>query len=222
MPWLSARSLSWSEAYLTFQSEAQAEAKAEKRIRRAGLHRLPPETKVLEIFCGRGAALSSWKKLGFAQVQGLEILPELAAESCFEIIVGDARALPLPDASVGLVAVQAGLHHMESLEDLEKVLREVRRVLEPGGIFYAVEPWRTPFLRTMHLGFRSQILRKLWPRWNAAARMVELEGEVYENWLSSPVEILSLLEKYFPLHISKIAWGRLSFLGRIKASGERE
>lgn len=54
--------------------------------------------------------------------------------------VGDAEAIPYDDASVDLVVGHAVLHH---IPDVELALREVLRVLRPGGRFvFAGEPTR--------------------------------------------------------------------------------
>jgi ubiquinone/menaquinone biosynthesis C-methylase UbiE len=54
--------------------------------------------------------------------------------------VADAETIPYPDASVDLVVGHAVLHH---IPDLEQALREVLRVLKPGGRFvFAGEPTR--------------------------------------------------------------------------------
>ena len=50
------------------------------------------------------------------------------------LLFGDARALPLRDASFDLV-LSGGL--LEHFRDVEPVVREMARVLRPGGVFYA-------------------------------------------------------------------------------------
>ena len=50
------------------------------------------------------------------------------------LLFGDARALPLRDASFDLV-LSGGL--LEHFRDVEPVVREMARVLRPGGLFYA-------------------------------------------------------------------------------------
>lgn len=51
---------------------------------------------------------------------------------------GSAARLPLADGSAGAVVIQGGLHHARPL--LPKVLREIARVLRPGGLLVASEP----------------------------------------------------------------------------------
>lgn len=47
--------------------------------------------------------------------------------------VGDARDLPLPDASVDAALLMGPLYHLVDAEDRQRALRETLRVLRPGG-----------------------------------------------------------------------------------------
>ncbi|MBU2488742.1 MAG: class I SAM-dependent methyltransferase [Proteobacteria bacterium] len=49
----------------------------------------------------------------------------------------DARSLPLPDAAFSCVFSLDVLHH---LDEPGRVIREIRRVLAPGGLYVAIEP----------------------------------------------------------------------------------
>jgi SAM-dependent methyltransferase len=59
--------------------------------------------------------------------------------------IADAHQIPLPDASVDAVLVQAVLEHVL---DPRQVVEEIHRVLRPGGLVYA----ETPFLQQVHAG----------------------------------------------------------------------
>jgi demethylmenaquinone methyltransferase/2-methoxy-6-polyprenyl-1,4-benzoquinol methylase len=76
------------------------------------------------------------------------------ANVCFQL--GDGLALPLPDASVDAVTISFGLRN---LADRARGLREMRRVLRPGGRLFVLEfsqPQR--WCRTMYLFYLRRIL----------------------------------------------------------------
>lgn len=50
-----------------------------------------------------------------------------------QVVEGDARSLPFPDGSFDVVLSNFVLHEMDSREDRERMLRELVRVLRPGG-----------------------------------------------------------------------------------------
>jgi SAM-dependent methyltransferase len=52
---------------------------------------------------------------------------------------GGAEAIPLPDAQFDVALMLKSLHHVP-LEQLDRALREVSRVLVPGGHLYVSEP----------------------------------------------------------------------------------
>jgi ubiquinone/menaquinone biosynthesis C-methylase UbiE len=58
-----------------------------------------------------------------------------------------AEAMPLPDASFDMVLCQLGLQFMR---DKEAALREMRRVLVPGGQVFISVPKLMPFFEVMH------------------------------------------------------------------------
>jgi SAM-dependent methyltransferase len=59
--------------------------------------------------------------------------------------VADAHRIPLRDACVDAVCIQAVLEHVL---DPARVVREIERVLKPGGLVYA----ETPFMQQVHEG----------------------------------------------------------------------
>ncbi len=85
----------------------------------------------------------------------------------FVRLASDAQVLPLPDASVDLVAVNASLHHMPSPT---RVLGEIDRILRPGGFFaLGFEPNRAYFQCRALAGLDVAMARMHWyasPRQN--------------------------------------------------------
>jgi SAM-dependent methyltransferase len=205
----------WEEAYQRFETPAQEIRKFTRRLRRLGCGGWSREAQVVELFCGRGNGLHALQRLGFRQVEGVDLSPTLAAQyqGAGRVHVGDCRQLPLDDASRDIAIVQGGLHHLPSLEDLSHTLAEASRILRPGGRFVAVEPWLTPFLRLTHALCEVTLVRRCAAKVDALAVMIEHERSTYERWLGQPQAILDSLRTRFETERCRIAWGKLVFVG---------
>jgi len=209
----------WEAAYLQFETPEEEIRKFTERLRRLGASEWPRETNVLELFCGRGNGLHALARLGFRNVEGLDLSPRLLAEYTGEArcLPGDCRELPFADQSKDAAIVQGGLHHLPVLpDDLERVFAEVRRVLRPEGRVLFVEPWLTPFLRVVHGLTRNSAARRLSVKLDALATMIENERQTYENWLARPREISQLARRYFQPEHESFAWGKWNFVGRTR------
>jgi SAM-dependent methyltransferase len=210
---------SWEEAYLRFETPEEERQKFLRRLRLLGALDWPRDVVVVELFCGRGNGLEALSRLGFTQVEGVDLSASLLAQyhgpaRCY---VADCRELPFPDKSKDVLLVQGGLHHLSALPgDLARTLGEARRVLRPGGRFVAVEPWLTAFLSFVHAVCEIRLARRLWPKLDALATMNELERPTYEQWLTRPHEIRQLLTETFTPELVRTAWGKLLFVGRIE------
>jgi ubiquinone/menaquinone biosynthesis C-methylase UbiE len=93
--------------------------------------------RVLDVACGTGAlTLTAAKIVGpSGSVVGLDANPEMLAVARrkpvqIEWLEGMAEALPLPDSSFNVVVSQFGFMFFE---DKPQALREMMRVLKPGG-----------------------------------------------------------------------------------------
>jgi len=69
-----------------------------------------------------------------------------------EIVTGDATAMPFSDEQFSAVVSFTMLHHVPSRALQDKLLREVVRVLEPGGIFAGSDSTQRLFMRLIHIG----------------------------------------------------------------------
>lgn len=207
----------WESAYLRFETPEQEVRKFGRRLRRLGADRWPRDTRVLELFSGRGNGLRALAELGFSRVLGVDLSVALVGRSFGRgrLVVGDCRRLPFADGSRDVAIVQGGLHHLLELPgDLEQTVSEVRRVLRAGGRLVAVEPWRTPFLSLVHVLAAGGPARKLSARLDALGTMIDLEGPTYENWLDRPAAILASLQSAFQVEICRARLGKLLFVGR--------
>ncbi|HEX2208465.1 MAG TPA: class I SAM-dependent methyltransferase [Longimicrobium sp.] len=107
-----------------------------------------PGDRVLEIGCGTGSLLLMLKRAQ-PDVEAVGLDPDPAALAIarrkaertrvsFQLDEGFADELPYPDASLDRVLSSFMFHHL-SRTVKEKTLREVRRVLRPGGRFHMVD-----------------------------------------------------------------------------------
>jgi len=96
--------------------------------------------RVLDLGCGRGLMLARLKRMGW-QCVGTELSTDLASAARerhgLDVLPGGPAPLPFPDGSFDVVTTWHSLEHMARPVS---VLREVRRVLKPGGLLMAEVP----------------------------------------------------------------------------------
>jgi SAM-dependent methyltransferase len=108
------------------------------------------EKAILDAGCGTGAIL---KRLGNpAKNVGVDLAPEAIA-LCKErgldnVRQGDISALPFADGSFDAVISSSVLYH-EWVKDIGGAVRELRRVLRPGGLLFVILP-AFRFLHSAH------------------------------------------------------------------------
>jgi SAM-dependent methyltransferase len=207
----------WESAYLRFETPQQEIQKFVDRLKRLGAPQWSRDARVVELFCGRGNGLHALQRLGFHNIEGVDLSPRLIAQyhgraKCYVL---DCRRLPFADESKDAVIVQGGLHHLASLpSDLEQTFAEIRRVLKQDGRVLLVEPWLTPFLRLVHAIGQNALARRLSKKLDALATMIDYERPTYENWLGRPAEIRSLAHQYFVPQHESFRWGKWNFVGK--------
>lgn len=110
---------------------------------------------VLDYGCGPGYLTNELLDRGAVHVTGIDISEGEIEEAHRRAVadgvadrashlVADAHAMPFEDDAFDLIVGDSILHHLE----LEQALREIRRVLRPGGRAVFMEPlWHSPILR---------------------------------------------------------------------------
>jgi ubiquinone/menaquinone biosynthesis C-methylase UbiE len=156
---------------------------------------IPGEARVLEIGCGRGAgacliqeefqpALFHAFDLDHRMILKAGKYLKAAHKEKISLYVGDALTLPYRDGILDVVFGFGVLHH---LPDWQGGLKEIARVLKPGGIYFLEEFYpqiyqnflfRRIFLHPEHNRFYSHDLHQA-----LAAEGFRFQGRLEQNWL---------------------------------------
>jgi SAM-dependent methyltransferase len=113
---------------------------------------------ILEIGPGPGLATDLLRSRA-RRITAIEIDPELAEQlrsrlhgSNVEVVVGDATMMPFPNVQFSGGIAMTMLHHIPSPELQNQLLREVWRVLRPGGSFVGSDSLPSLMMRLIHIG----------------------------------------------------------------------
>jgi len=113
---------------------------------------------ILDVGCGFGWCEYNFLQKGVKKIVGLDLtndakeaLKQLDSDR-FSFVQGSALKLPFKDNYFDTVVTWEVIEHVPKGKEL-KMLREIRRVLKPGGTFY---------LSTPHKSFISTVLDPAW------------------------------------------------------------
>ncbi|WP_298536062.1 bifunctional demethylmenaquinone methyltransferase/2-methoxy-6-polyprenyl-1,4-benzoquinol methylase UbiE [uncultured Algibacter sp.] len=120
-----------------------------------------PET-ILDIATGTGDLAINLVETNASKIVGLDIssgmleigkdkIKKKGLDSKIEMILGDSENMPFDNNSFDAIAVAFGIRNFETLEN---GLKEILRVLKPGGTFIILEtsvPTKTPFKQGYNL-----------------------------------------------------------------------
>ena len=127
--------------------------------------------RIADVGCGLGGALAllneSFERLDLVglniDARQLErarknVTPRLGSGNRVEFVLGDACALPFPDASIDVVLSVECVFHFASKQ---RYLAEVKRVLKPGGRLvvsdFVARPWALPLVVALFGLFRKGV-----------------------------------------------------------------
>jgi SAM-dependent methyltransferase len=165
----------------------------------------PAGLDVLDYGCGRGYITLRLAQAGAKHVTALDLsalevghaeerINEAGLADRVTFVVGDAHQTPFPDGSFDLVVGAAILHHL----DFERALRELHRLLRPGGEAVFIEPLAlNPLLRlgrALSPGARTADEHPLTPEdWNLCAELFERFSHTERELLTIPLMPLNLV-----------------------------
>lgn len=138
----------WSYRYQWFYDTvsrlAALSVGGEEKFRQLALQNLTiqPNTRVLDLCCGSGQATEVLVKYS-QDVTGLDASPLSLKRAQHNVpqakyVEAFAQKMPFSDRSFDLVHSSMAMHEMTA-EELRQILREVHRILKPGGIFTLVD-----------------------------------------------------------------------------------
>lgn len=124
------------------------------------------EARLLDVACGTGDLSITLAQAGQARIVGIDFcrpMLEIAATKIVDsgsgipLIEGDALALPFADCSFEAATIAFGLRNLASVE---AGIKELRRVLKPGGTVAVLEfsKPRTPVLRSLFKFYFTKVL----------------------------------------------------------------
>lgn len=115
-------------------------------------------SNVLEVGPGPGLTTDLLRNT-IPRLTALEIDPKLAGSLGsrlkgigVRVVEGDATAMPFADSEFSGTLSFTMLHHVPSPELQDKLLREVFRVLRPGGFFVGSDSLQSWWMRVIHIG----------------------------------------------------------------------
>jgi ubiquinone/menaquinone biosynthesis C-methylase UbiE len=134
--------------HLAWQTTSPVVSDHERALVQAAF--LPLGERVLDLGCGEGATLvhlgAPAAAVGVDLFEPKLVLARQVLPGC-RFVAASAEALPFDDESFDHVLVRDVIHH---LEDPGPALREIRRVLAPGGRIDVLEPCRWNPLIAVH------------------------------------------------------------------------
>lgn len=197
------------------------------------------DSNILDLACGQGRHSLELSRQGYSNVYGLDrshylirkaksIMQQEGLKVNFK--EGDARKLPFPTDMFDIVMILGNsFGYFESTEDDEKILKEVYRILKPGGTFlidvadgaylknnYLPRSWE--WIDKKHFVCRERSLAKDGERLISREVISHVEkGVLVDQFYAERLYTRDILEEMF----AEVGYKNISFHGSIETNSIR-
>lgn len=151
-------------------------------------------SSILDIATGTGDLAIALVKTGAQRIVGLDLSPKMLEvgrnkvleknlQERIEMVIGDSENLPFDNNTFDAITVAFGVRNFENLEE---GLKEIHRVLKPGGTFVVLEtsvPTKFPFKQGYHFycRFVLPLIGKLFSKDRSAYAYLSESAEVFPH-----------------------------------------
>src|SRR5262245_37236617 len=107
---------------------------------------IDPESRILDFGCGYGRTLGALYNQGYRNLVGIDPAPTMVATARrrfprLTFLTVDSPHLPFADESIDVTLLFAVLTCVPSNDGQRRIMREISRVLRPGGLLYISDLW---------------------------------------------------------------------------------
>ena len=155
-----------------------------------------PYDRVLDVGCGDGINVKVLRDMGISRVVGVDVSPFLIKKAKkmnpkVKFYIAPAEKLPFRVNQFDAVLVDSVFHH---LFGYEKPLKEIRRVLKPGGKLCFIEPRNTILRRFIDFISLTPIAPAI-PIIKERSQAYRKAKDRMQHWLATQEEFFMWLNK---------------------------
>lgn len=127
--------------YCSFESDNKHWAKGQERYIKQNFAKTKKDANILDMACGDGVGLKTFKKLGFKNLTGVEFnakKAKVAEKIGYPVKKYDMHQLKFIDSTFDIVYSS---HTLEHSYKPSEAIKQLHRVLKPKGLLYVVLPY---------------------------------------------------------------------------------